>query len=332
MFSYRNAPWAVATTITPQTLRVDELVYSNLSGPFRTTARDGSQYTLTLVDDKSRITIVQTIQSKNQAPTALLSMTRSFEKTFNCRIAALQTNHGDPLGLQNSEFPEDLLLPNIADIMSRIISHMASNAIISSGSPRNLWHEAFYNAVYTKNRLPHIALQGKSPLEVAKPGVKAQVEIFFLRPFGDPVWAFDKYRAQTIEAIIGYSWSHGVCRMLTKDNKVILAKIHHPRVPESSFPFGENTTAVTSFDWPSRTPHDLPVTVSHSRTVLSLDAEATSFPFGENMTAKTKCEWPSIVCINGLHVGITLGCTRTHGIPFKYSFRTRLFSGLNKSA
>ena len=99
MYSYRNEPWAVATTTTHQTIRVGELVYSNLSGPFRTTARDESQYALTLVDDKSRITIVQIIRLKNHAPTALLTMIRSFEKTFNCRIAALQTNHVELLGL-----------------------------------------------------------------------------------------------------------------------------------------------------------------------------------------------------------------------------------------
>ena len=100
----------------------------------------------------------------------------------------------------------------------------------------------------------------------------------------------------------------------------------------TSLPFGENTTAMTLPEWPSRTPHELPIAVSHSRTVLSSDAESTSFPFGENMTAVTSAEWPSIVCINGLHVGVTLDSSRTHGIPLKYSFRTRLSSGLNKSA
>jgi hypothetical protein len=38
-----------------------------------------------------------------------------------------------------------------------------------------------------------------------------------------------------------------------------------------------------------------PVAVSHSRTVLSVDADATSWPSGENATALTYPEWPSSV-------------------------------------
>src|SRR5579862_5695273 len=38
-----------------------------------------------------------------------------------------------------------------------------------------------------------------------------------------------------------------------------------------------------------------PVAVSHSRTVLSIDADATSWPSGEKATALTHLEWPSSV-------------------------------------
>src|SRR5204862_1454386 len=38
-----------------------------------------------------------------------------------------------------------------------------------------------------------------------------------------------------------------------------------------------------------------PVPVSHSRTVLSHDADATSWPSGEKATALTQSEWPSSV-------------------------------------
>ena len=38
-----------------------------------------------------------------------------------------------------------------------------------------------------------------------------------------------------------------------------------------------------------------PVAISHSRTVLSFDADATSLPSGEKLTALTQSEWPSSV-------------------------------------
>jgi hypothetical protein len=57
----------------------------------------------------------------------------------------------------------------------------------------------------------------------------------------------------------------------------------------------EKETAVTSREWPSSVLRYLPVAASHSRTVLSPDADATSWPSGEKATALTQSEWPSSV-------------------------------------
>ena len=48
-------------------------------------------------------------------------------------------------------------------------------------------------------------------------------------------------------------------------------------------------------EWPSSVLRHDPVAASHSRTVLSWDADATSWPYGEKATALTTLEWPSSV-------------------------------------
>ncbi|KAF1965829.1 hypothetical protein BU23DRAFT_443005, partial [Bimuria novae-zelandiae CBS 107.79] len=52
----------------------------------------------------------------------------------------------------------------------------------------------------------------------------------------------------------------------------------------------------------------VPVAASHSRTVLSREADATSWPSGEKATALTSPEWPSSVL---RHVPVAASHSRT---------------------
>jgi hypothetical protein len=73
-------------------------------------------------------------------------------------------------------------------------------------------------------------------------------------------------------------------------------------------PSGEKATALTSKEWPSSVLRHVPVAASHSRTVLSRDADATSCPSGEKATALTSEEWPSSVL---RHVPVAASHSRT---------------------
>ncbi|PZD23657.1 EST1-DNA-bind domain containing protein [Pyrenophora tritici-repentis] len=64
--------------------------------------------------------------------------------------------------------------------------------------------------------------------------------------------------------------------------------------------------------WPSSVLRHVPVTASHSRTVLSLDADATSCPSGEKATALTTLEWPFSVL---RHVPVAASHRRTVSSP-----------------
>ena len=55
-------------------------------------------------------------------------------------------------------------------------------------------------------------------------------------------------------------------------------------------PFGEKATSRAKPEWPSSVLWQDPVAASHSRTVSSLDADATSWPSGEKATCQTERE------------------------------------------
>jgi len=58
---------------------------------------------------------------------------------------------------------------------------------------------------------------------------------------------------------------------------------------------GENVTDVTRLETPTRVPRQVPVARSHSRTVLSNDADARTLQSGENTIDVIPLEWPSRV-------------------------------------
>ena len=269
-------PLSKSYALSIRTSRVGQLMYSDLCGPFRTQARDGSKYTISLIDDYSRMTMVRTLNSKDLTATVLPEMLNMFERLFNCSVAVLRTDNGGEhrskalavtfktrgIILEHS-VPHHSETNPIAEVVNRVIIMIARTALISSGLPRNLWHEAVYHAVYTKNRLPHTAVGGRSPLEVAKPSIDIIQERKLLRIFGEPVWCFDynekdKLKGRAIAGrILGYHGIHGVYKVITKAGKVIVAK--SPRRRELSEDFADieivsvNTTPTSTTSTPTTT-------------------------------------------------------------------------------
>ena len=93
-------------------------------------------------------------------------------------------------------------------------------------------------------------------------------------------------------------------------------------------PFGEKATWLTKPEWPSSVLRQDPIAASHSRTVLSLDADATSWPSGEKATWLTEPEWPSSVLRQESQLSSTFDSLLTHsGIWSVNVFRIILISG-----
>ena len=64
--------------------------------------------------------------------------------------------------------------------LNRTLQNMARNAMIAAGL-KGLWGDAIQWAAYTKNRVPHKALNNKSPIKIL---LNKTVDRSNLRPFG----------------------------------------------------------------------------------------------------------------------------------------------------
>jgi transposase InsO family protein len=95
----------------------------------------------------------------------------------------------------------------------------------NGGIPKGRWDKASGWSAYTKNRVPHKILEGKSPLEILFPGKNIYNERKNLRPFGQEVVCFDynvtdKLSARNYEArIVGYTLTHRVYRVIDKNER-----------------------------------------------------------------------------------------------------------------
>jgi hypothetical protein len=124
----------------------------------------------------------------------------------------------------------------IIERTNRTIMTMNRTAILATngGIPKGRWDKAAGWSAYTKNRVPHKTLDGKSPLEVLLPEkdiIKAREN---LRPFGQKVICFDydvtdKLSARSFEArIVGYTHTHGVYKVIDTSGKQRVVKDPKP--------------------------------------------------------------------------------------------------------
>jgi hypothetical protein len=124
----------------------------------------------------------------------------------------------------------------IIERTNRTIMTMNQMAILGTNGeiPNGRWDKASGWSAYTKNRVPHKTLEGKSPLAILFPGKDIHNEQKNLRPFGQEVVYFDynvtdKLSARSYEArIVGYTLTHGVYQVIDKNERQRIAKDPKP--------------------------------------------------------------------------------------------------------
>jgi len=126
------------------------------------------------------------------------------EAATNLRLSKIQADWGGEF--RNQELETELqqrgmaLKPTIPrhsetnaiiERANRTILKMSQTALISAKLPKGLWDKASDAMAYTKNRVPHKTLQGKTPIEVflQKDPVKERAN---LRPFSQQVICYDQ--------------------------------------------------------------------------------------------------------------------------------------------
>lgn len=253
------------------------LVHSDLQ-ELQTTGYNKAKYNCVLVDDASSFTMTKAVTSKDLAAQAVLDMMASMEVVTGRQIKAIKTDNGGEY--RSGRFLQELSRRGVVLIESvpyhsetnpvaerthRTLVTMVRTAIAATGLPKSYWPEAFPHAAFTKNRIPHAALEGKSPVEVFLPGIDIHKERSRFRSFGEPVWIHSYVETNKLEPraekarIIGYCPSFKTYRVLTESRKVTTAQspIHREI-------YGPGTSS-------KRGPSDLEIDVSEPLGPLNTD-------------------------------------------------------------
>jgi hypothetical protein len=242
-----------------RTTRPLERIHADLIGPIKpVTPGNQFKYLLTTTDDFSRYVVTKPIKMKSDTTDALIEIIDAFETACNpsqteqqliLKVHQVQANWGGEF--RNDRLAEKLRKRGI-QLKETVPGHSETNAIIertnrtimtmnrtailgtSGGIPKGRWDKASGWSAYTKNRVPHKTLEGKSPLEILFLGKDIHNERKNLRPFGQEVICFDynvtdKLSARSYEArIVGYTLTHRVYQVIDKNERQRVAKDPKP--------------------------------------------------------------------------------------------------------
>lgn len=170
-----------------------EYIHSDLCGPLPVPSLSQSVYYISFVDDATRYTSIQFLKSKSDATLAIIGFISELETQYGCKTKSFRSDNGGEY-INNSltnffaqkGIVHDLTPPyspesnGVAERLNRSIGE-AIRAMLLPLKSKRLWAEAANTYVYTKNRLAHGSVNGKTPYE-AFHGVKPS--ILHLQPFG----------------------------------------------------------------------------------------------------------------------------------------------------
>lgn len=177
------------------TTRPLERVHSDLCGPIKPVAHDGSKYILTFIDDFTHFTVVFGLKRKKEVHQYILAYEARVTSKFSLKISNFRCdNGGEYLSDRTKEFftekgiKFELTVPGtpqqngVSERMNRTILNKARCMLFWSNLRRDFWIEAVLTAVYLLNRSPTRALIGeKVPAEL---WFNSKPDLSKLRVFG----------------------------------------------------------------------------------------------------------------------------------------------------
>lgn len=223
--------------------RILKLLHSDICGPINPRGINGARYFITLIDDFSRYTMVATLAHKHEAGTKVLEMINLLETRIASKVQALQTDNAGEYrskalltelarrGIQVKETIAHHSETNpVAERCNQTIHMMARTALLHSKLPKSLWPEAISHSMFTKNRIPHATLSGRSPIELLLPNTNIQEERSRFRYFGEPVWVHipqekSKLQPRSIKVnLVGYGSGFQTFWVYTENRAIVLTK------------------------------------------------------------------------------------------------------------
>jgi hypothetical protein len=173
-------------------------VHSDLWGKSSVESKGGKNYMDTYIDDKTRLTHVYFLRTKDEQPDAYKGYEAWVENHMGVRIKILNSDRGgEYLGgdfiaylksrgtLQKLSVHDTHQESGVAERRNRTIVERVRALLHASGLPKNLWAEAARHVVWLLNRTTTKAVEGMTPYEAAfgkKPNLKG------LREWGERMW------------------------------------------------------------------------------------------------------------------------------------------------
>lgn len=228
---------------TPRSNRILELVHTDVWGPLKTTAYDGSRFFVTFTDDYSRASMVYFMQRKSEVFEKLKEFVAMAEARHGKRLAKLRADNGGEYvsnelkayckerGIELSfTVPYNPEMNSIAERLNRTLEEKARTMLIASGTDPKFWNEAILTANYLKNRSPTSAMgerfKSKTPAEIwfgQKP-VLSHLRIFGSDCYNHiPAAKRSKMDAKSSKCImLGYTASIGSYRLWDIENNKLV--------------------------------------------------------------------------------------------------------------
>lgn len=264
----------------------------DLFGPVSPMSIHHEKYTLVIVDEYSRYTLVYFLTKKSQADDIIMSFVRNSENENDVKVKQIRTDNGtefknhvleclcDEKGIsQNFTSPYTPEQNGVAERRNRTLIEAARTMLNGSVLSKHFWTEAVRTACYTQNRSIIVKRHNKTPYEIFKGRIP---DISYFHVFGCPVFIHNykdhlgKFDAKADDGyFLGYSLVSKAFRVFNTRRQQI-EETYHITVDESteSIRFSNSSVEEIGIDDSSRYPPDEYLPENHTSTQYQADADA----------------------------------------------------------
>lgn len=216
---------------------------ADICGPVTPATVGGAQYVSVIIDHYSSYTDTRLLKTKESSGVLqhFQEFVPKFERQTGHQVKIVRTDNGKEYTSRNFESylsdqgivhettsPYNPAQNGKAERKNRTLFEAARAMIRQSGLPKTFWGEAISNACYTQNRLPHSALNGKSPVEVLSGKTP---HLAHLREFGAKCWVYQESTQGKLEkkakecTFLGYYENSKAYRVYDVKNRSLLKSI-----------------------------------------------------------------------------------------------------------
>ena len=190
----QNAKRQPSHQLTEKPSAINAKVTSDLVGPIKPTAINGSKYLITFLNAATRYLEFSLLKTKSEAFSAYKSFEAKASTQTGKRIQVFKTDRGGEY--VNREFSRYLdnqgtiyettgaaysEQNGLAKVVNRVIFAKVRALLANAKVLLYLWLEAYETAIFLYNRTPHTALSGKTPYKLH---YNTKLDLSYIKIFG----------------------------------------------------------------------------------------------------------------------------------------------------